>query len=258
MTAAIVTAPFDVLKTRLQSDLYRTRFLRTDPLRRSFHFSSLRSSILHCHEAFQSLFSISRVEGWRVLFRGLGPTLAGFVPASAIKFYVYGNSKRIISDTMNKGEEAAWVHLLAAISAGVVVSTATNPIWLVKTRLQLDKSNSESLQSTSTRQYKNSLDCAVKVFQNEGVKGLYKGLSASYLGISESALQWILYEQMKMYLAKMETLALSTSNDQGFWNVSCAWGGKIGAAGGAKLLATIVTYPHEVITLFILTLLELY
>jgi len=243
MTAATVTAPFDVLKTRLQSDLYRTQFLRTHPLRRSLHFS-LRSSVPHCHDTFQSLFSISRAESWHALFKGLGPTLAGFVPASAIKFYVYGNSKRIISEKMNKGEEAAWVHLLAAISAGVVVSTATNPIWLVKTRLQLDKSN-------STRQYKNSLDCAVKVFRNEGLRGLYKGLSASYLGISESALQWILYEQMKIYLAKKEALTLSTGDDQGFWNVSRAWGGKIGAAGGAKLLAAIVTYPHEVITLFV-------
>jgi solute carrier family 25, member 33/36 len=158
---------------------------------------------------------------------------------------------------VNEGKEAVWVHLLAAISAGVVVSTATNPIWLVKTRLQLDKSNSESGQSRSTRQYKNSLDCAVKVFRNEGLRGLYKGLSASYLGISEGALQWILYEQMKIYLAKKEALALSISDDEGYRNISRAWGGKIGAAGGAKLVAAIVTYPHEVTTLFILRVLEL-
>jgi solute carrier family 25, member 33/36 len=62
MTTAIVTAPFDVLKTRLQSDLYRAQSRRTDPLRRSLH-SSLRFSILHCLETFQSLFSISRAEG---------------------------------------------------------------------------------------------------------------------------------------------------------------------------------------------------
>jgi solute carrier family 25, member 33/36 len=255
MTAATVTAPFDVLKTRLQSDLYRTQSLHTDPIRRSSHFS-LRSSVLHCRETFQSLFSIGRVEGWRALFKGLGPTLTGFVPASAIKFYVYGNSKRIISDKLNGGEETAWVHLLAAMSAGVVVSTATNPIWLVKTRLQLDKSKSENAQSPSTRRYKNSLDCAAQVFRNEGLRGLYKGLSASYLGISESALQWILYEQMKIYLAKREALALSTGDKQGFWDVSLAWGGKIGAAGSAKLLAAVITYPHEVSILSLFALLE--
>jgi solute carrier family 25, member 33/36 len=256
MTAAIATAPFDVLKTRLQSDLYRTQFRHTSPLQRSSH-SSLRSSLLHCHETFQSLFSIGRTEGWRALCRGLGPTLTGFVPASAIKFYVYGNSKRIISDKMNGGEETAWVHLLAAVSAGVVTSTATNPIWLVKTRLQLDKSNSESARSASTPRYKNSLDCAAQVFRNEGVRGLYKGLSASYLGISESALQWILYEQMKIYLAKKEARAVFNDDDQKFWNVSLAWGGKIGAAGIAKLLAAVATYPHEVTKLLLVKLLEL-
>ena len=31
--------------------------------------------------------------------------------------------------------------------------------------------------------YKNSFDCVRKVVQEEGVRALYKGLSASYLGI---------------------------------------------------------------------------
>lgn len=255
MTAAVATASFDVLKTRLQSDLYRTQFRHTSHLHRSSH-SSLRSSLLHCHETFQILFLIGRTEGWRALYKGLGPTLTGFVPASAIKFYVYGNSKRIISNKMNGGQETAWVHLLAAVSAGVVTCTATNPIWLVKTRLQLDKSNSERARSATAR-YKNSLDCAVQVFRNEGVKGLYKGLSASYLGISESALQWILYEQMKIYLAKKEARAVFADDDQNFWNVSLAWGRKIGAAGIAKLLAAVATYPHEVTKLLLFKLLEL-
>jgi solute carrier family 25, member 33/36 len=83
------------------------------------------------------------------------------------------------------------------------------------------------------------------VFRNEGVRGLYRGLRASYLGISENALQWILYEQMKMYLAK-EARAVSNDNDQQLWNVFLAWGGNIGAAGIAKLLAAVATYPREV------------
>lgn len=244
MTAAIATAPLDVLKTRLQSNLYRPQFRHTSPLQRSSH-SFLSSFYLHCHETFQSLFSISRTEGWRALYKGLGPTLTGFVPASAIKFYVYGNSKRIISDKMNGGKDTIWVHLLAAVSAGFVTSTATNPIWLVKTRLQLDKSNSKSARLASTPRYKNSLDCATQVFRNEGMRGMYKGLSASYLGVSESALQWVLYEQMKTYLAK-EARAVSNDNDQQLWDVFRAWGGKFGAAGIAKLLAAVATYPHEV------------
>lgn len=165
--------------------------------------SLLHLSFPNFRETFQILFSIPRVEGWRALFKGLGPTLTGVVPASAIKFYAYGTSKSIISKTMNEGQEAAWVHLLAAAAAGLVVSTATNPIWLIKTRLQLDKSRAEAGVMAAKR-YKNSLDCTLQVTRQEGIRGLYRGLSASYLGVTESTLQWVLYEQMKMRLAKEE------------------------------------------------------
>jgi solute carrier family 25 protein 33/36 len=60
---------------------------------------------------------------------------------------------------MYGGHETASVHLLAAATAGVVTSTATNPIWLVKTRLQLDK----SLAEKAGWRYKNGLDCMIQV-----------------------------------------------------------------------------------------------
>jgi solute carrier family 25 protein 33/36 len=65
------------------------------------------------------------------------------------------------------------VHLISAATAGLVTSTATNPIWVVKTRLQLQG---------NTRRYKNSLDCVMHILREEGTRGLYKGMSASYLG----------------------------------------------------------------------------
>jgi solute carrier family 25 protein 33/36 len=68
-----------------------------------------------------------RLEGWRAYFKGIGPTLLGAVPVSAIKFYMYRNTKRILSD-INNGRETAWVYLMAAATAGIIVSTAINPI----------------------------------------------------------------------------------------------------------------------------------
>ena len=103
---------------------------------------------------------------------------------------------------MNEGQEAAWVHVLAAAAAGLVVSTATNPIWLIKTRLQLDKTRAEEAGVMAAKRYKKSLDCTLQVIRQEGIRGLYRGLSASYLGVTESTLQWILYSQMKMRLAR--------------------------------------------------------
>lgn len=137
----LLTSPLDVLRTRLQSDLYRSQPNSSPALTPSSHgsYSILRTCSSQVRGTFQTLSSIRRLEGWPGLFRGLGPNLTGIVPATAIKFYTYGNCKRFLSETQSFGKETALVHLLAAATAGVVTSTLTNPIWLVKTRLQLDR-----------------------------------------------------------------------------------------------------------------------
>jgi solute carrier family 25 protein 33/36 len=251
MTAAVLTSPLDVVKTRLQSDFYKTQILESRRLSGAPPTSSLsppRQAVRHFQETFQILFSIHKVEGWRALFKGLGPNLIGVVPARAINFYTYGNGKRIISEHFNHGQQAAWVHLCAAATAGIVTGTATNPIWVIKTRLQLDKNQAAQAGSPIyARRYKNSLDCFTQTVRHEGIRGLYRGLSASYLGVSESTLQWVLYEQMKMSLARRKDRILATGNPMTWWDETVDLSGKLGAAGSAKLFAAVITYPHEVV-----------
>lgn len=247
MASATLTAPLDVLKTRLQSTYYQQHLAASRSARGlpSIETMSLsRSSLQHVRETFQILYEVPRVEGWRALFKGLGPNLIGVVPARAINFYAYGNGKRLISSYFNHGQEAAWVHLCAAAAAGIVTSTATNPIWLVKTRLQLDKSHHAD---GAGRQYKNALDCTMQTLRNEGVRGLYRGLSASYLGVTESTLQWVLYEQMKLRLSRREQRLLASGREPGVWDQTVSWTGKLCAAGSAKFVAALITYPHEVV-----------
>jgi len=186
------------------------------------------------------------VEGWRALFKGLGPNLIGVVPARSINFYVVGNGKRIIANYGNNGREDAWVVLCAAAIAGIVTSTVTNPIWLIKTRLQLDKNIVEKTGGIAVRRYRNSWDCIKQVVRQEGIRGLYKGMSASYLGVTESTLQWVLYEQMKKSLAKREERIVLSGREKNIWDRTVEWTGNVGAAGGAKLVAALATYPHEV------------
>ncbi len=211
MTAATLTAPLDVLKTRLQSDFYQAQ-LRASRATHTTHTNPVRAVGYHLNETIQILASVYRQEGPRALFKGLGPNLVGVVPARSINFFTYGNGKRVMAEYLNNGEETAWVHLSAGALAGIVTSTATNPIWMVKTRLQLDKSVAAKSGGVTKRQYKNSLDCIRQILRDEGIRGLYKGMSASYLGVTESTLQWVLYEQMKVSLAQREeSVALSGS-----------------------------------------------
>ena len=208
--------------------------------------SPARSALLHFRETFQILFSVHKVEGWRALFKGLGPNLVGVVPARSINFFTYGNGKRVIADNFNGGRETAWVQFSAAATAGIVTSTATNPIWMVKTRLQLDKSTVEKEGGAAVRRYKNSWDCIKSILREEGIKGMYKGMSASYLGVTESTLQWVLYEQMKGYLKRREEEIIRTGREKNWWDNTVEWTGRVGAAGSAKLVAALLTYPHEV------------
>lgn len=55
--------------------------------------------------------------------------------------------------------------------------TATNPIELVKTRMQLQG----ELSTTNQQVYKNPVQAMVKIFRNEGIVSLQKGLLAAYV-----------------------------------------------------------------------------
>jgi hypothetical protein len=74
-----------------------------------------------------------------------------------------------------------------------------------------------------------------QIMRVEGVRGFYKGLSASYLGVTETTIQWVLYEQLKY-------LSADTQGRGG----AMEWLGMLGSAGTAKFVASLITYPHEV------------
>lgn len=200
-----------------------------------------RSSVMTNDHYIRDIY---RDESPRALFKGLGPTLVGVIPARSINFFAYGNGKQIIANKFNNGEENSYVHLTAAALAGIVTGTATNPIWVVKTRLQLEsegKHARDALSSGSSSQTRrlahpsNSWGTIKKIMREEGVRGFYKGLSASYLGVTEGTIQWTLYERLKKL----------TANTEGKGG-AMEWIGMLGSAGTAKCVASLITYPHEV------------
>ncbi|CCF59862.1 hypothetical protein KAFR_0I00810 [Kazachstania africana CBS 2517] len=245
MAGAVATCPFDLVKTRLQSDIYLSTYKSNANAALKSRYRSLNymmEGAVHFKETCNIIGNVYKQEGFRSLFKGLGPNLVGVIPARSINFFTYGTTKEIYSRALNNGQESPAIHLLAAATAGWATATATNPIWLIKTRVQLDKAG-------KTRQYKNSWDCLVNVTKNEGIHGLYKGLSASYLGSVEGVLQWLLYEQMR-HLIKQRSIEKFGYNDEGKKSRSDKikeWCQRSGSAGVAKFIASILTYPHEVV-----------
>ncbi|KAB7505653.1 Solute carrier family 25 member 36 [Armadillidium nasatum] len=109
--------------------------------------------------------------------------------------------------------------------------TVTNPIWFVKTRLQLDQSKSE-------RKLR-ALDCIRNVYKTKGILGFYKGLTASYYGISETVIHFVIYEGIKSKLQDCRQSNPSHKSTRDFFEFMLA-----GAT--SKTIASCFCYPHEV------------
>ncbi|KAG0662906.1 hypothetical protein C6P46_002994 [Rhodotorula mucilaginosa] len=261
MCGAIVTAPLDVVKTRLQSNLFQKQAAAEGTV---LHRHGVRGLLWNFVDTGKIIRDVYVHEGSRALFKGLGPTLAGAVPARSINFFVYGNGKHLYAEWFN----------------GVATAAATNPLWVVKTDMQLRHQERQAAAtnppgtpaSTSSSSRKRPLptppkahkhlfahsfrsltspplplqgppprptswSTTVDIFRNQGVRGFYRGLSASLLGVTEGTIQWTLYEQFKRW-ARAGPDGNPVEGSE--WKVSLA-------AGAAKFVATIITYPHEVV-----------
>lgn len=167
---------------------------------------------------------IVRKEGISALYKGLVPNVIGVAPSKAVYFYTYSTSKRFWNQTGIVVPNSAMVHMLSAGFAGFVTSTAINPIWLVKTRLQLHHG------PLTIRQ------CITRIYTREGIKGFYRGVTASYMGISETIIQFVLYEKLREIIDEMEW----TKENTKYFNFMIA-------GGIAKFFACVIAYPHEVV-----------
>lgn len=123
--------------------------------------------------------------------------------------------------------------MIAAASAGFVSATLTNPIWFVKTRLQLDLTK---YGETTT------LTCIKSIYNETGIKGFYKGITASYFGISETILHFIIYENIKSKLRDR----IERNMDGNLDDVNAAHILLQSMIAGAfsKTFASIIAYPH--------------
>ncbi|XP_042627761.1 solute carrier family 25 member 36-A-like isoform X2 [Cyprinus carpio] len=176
-------------------------------------------------------------EGPRSLFRGLGPNLIGVAPSRAIYFAAYSSSKERLNCVLEPN--STQVHMMSAGIAGFTAITATNPIWLIKTRLQLDA------RKRGERRM-NAFECVRRVYQTDGLRGFYRGMSASYAGISETVIHFVIYESIKRRLLDAKAASHMDGAEDTAKDASDFMGMML-AAATSKTCATCIAYPHEVI-----------
>lgn len=210
--AATFVCPLDVIKTRLQ--------VHGVP-------SGHKGSII-----ITSLQNIIRQEGVKGLYRGLSPTILALLPNWAVYFTVYERLKGLVHSHDDNGNQVSTgANMIAAVGAGAATAITTNPLWVVKTRLQTQGMRPDVVPYASVPSALRRIAC------EEGLRGLYSGILPSLVGISHVAIQFPAYEKIKWYIAKKD----NTSVDQ------LSPGSVAIASSISKLLASIMTYPHEVV-----------
>jgi len=143
---------------------------------------------------FDGITKIYSTQGFNGIYRGVVPTIIRQGSNQGVRFFVYEEVKSfLVKNTSGKATDVSVTFFSGAI-AGAASVFANTPVDVVKTQMQ----------GLDAKKYKNGLDCFVKTFQNEGIRGLYKG-TVPRLGrvVLDVALTFTLYENISVLLSKI-------------------------------------------------------
>ncbi|KAF2176326.1 asparaginyl-tRNA synthetase [Zopfia rhizophila CBS 207.26] len=138
-----------------------------------------------------AMVTISRVEGFRTLWRGLSSVVLGAGPAHAVYFASYEAVKHALGGNEGGKEEH---HPLAAAASGAAATITSdalmNPFDVIKQRMQLHGSV-----------YKSVPHCAREVFRTEGFTAFYVSYPTTLcMTVPFTALQFMAYESISKFM----------------------------------------------------------
>ncbi|TFY66298.1 hypothetical protein EVG20_g4790 [Dentipellis fragilis] len=206
-----------------------------------------------------ALSNIKEREGWRGLYRGVGPNIVGNASSWGLYFLFYNQLKQRVSGDNPDMPMSAGQYLLCSAEAsphpssparadailmlvpGAVTAILTNPIWVVKVRMFTSTADSPTA-------YRGLWDGFKTIYHHEGIKGLYRGTSLALFGVSNGALQFMTYEEMKRWAFERKKKQFQkagkayTPDDDKLSNTAYTI-----MSGSSKLAALTATYPYQVV-----------
>nr|XP_043632747.1 folate transporter 1, chloroplastic-like [Erigeron canadensis] len=208
-----------------------------DVVRTRFQVYDGRNPNLPCYRNTpHALFTIARSEGLRGLYAGFNPAVLGSTISWGLYFYFYNNAKQRYMKSRDK--TGARIHLASAAEAGGLVCLFTNPIWVVKTRLQLQ---TPQLQAPP---YAGFSDALKTILRDEGWRALYKGLLPGLFLVTHGAIQFTAYEELRKIIVEFKGIP-NSSNAKNSDSLTTFDYAALGAT--SKLAAILATYPFQVI-----------
>ncbi|KAF8727167.1 hypothetical protein AX14_007535 [Amanita brunnescens Koide BX004] len=137
-----------------------------------------------------SLKEIYQTAGWKGLYRGLGPNIAGNAASWGLYFWFYNILKRRASHGDVNGQLSVGSYLLCSAEASAAVAIMTNPLWLVRVRIFASPPSAPPL-------YRGLWDGLSTIYRTDGIPGLFRGTALALVGVSNGAIQFVVYEKMK-------------------------------------------------------------
>ncbi len=205
-SSTVLLYPLDLIKVRLQVNEYPSKQRNQQQ-----------------QKMWKVLRAIIRHEGFAGLYNGLTPAVIGSSASWGGYFFLYeGSKRRLLEYKKRNGEYSTMLNssnsdvtklgpmenFAAACLSGAIIVGFTNPIWLVKTRMQLQMKKTQEQQRRSKSAssivsdkikppYKNMVDAIRTIVREEGPTSLYKGSVPALMLVSHGGVQFVCYEFLK-------------------------------------------------------------
>ncbi|XP_030625533.1 mitochondrial carnitine/acylcarnitine carrier protein [Chanos chanos] len=202
--------PLDTIKVRLQTQPKASQYV-------------LYTGTYDC---FRKTVSKEGVLG---LYKGMGAPLAGVAPMMAISFFGFGLGKQLLQSDPSVPHTYTQIYL-AGMLAGVFTTVIVAPGERIKCLLQVQS-------STGQLKYAGPLDCAVRLYKEQGIRSVYKGTVFTLIrDVPSNGLYFLTYEYLKNLL---------TPEGESVQDLSTL---KILVAGGvAGILNWVIALPPDVL-----------
>ena len=144
--------------------------------------------------AIDGLVRVTKEEGWRTLFRGVGANSMRAVLMTASQLASYDGFKRVLLDKTAL-EDNLTTHFSASFMAGFVATTVCSPVDVIKTRV-MSAHTTEGLLALLRR-----------TVANEGIGWMFKGWVPSFVRLGPHTIATFLFlEQHKTLYRRWKDL----------------------------------------------------
>ncbi|XP_064609881.1 mitochondrial thiamine pyrophosphate carrier-like isoform X2 [Liolophura sinensis] len=143
---------------------------------------------------------IRRQEGLTAFYRGSVPALSTVAPQMGLQFGSYALFTATWKNTFGRSTSnrpGAVESMICGSGAGVASKLVVYPMDLVKKRLQVQGFEAARVSFGEVRSYRGMVHCLLMTLREEGLKGIYKGLTPSLLKAATVAgVHLSVYEQV--------------------------------------------------------------